>query len=100
MAASYVLTLHAQEDIDTEADKIDDVDAAIRWVDDIHDVLESLGQTQGLGHRRPDITNHDVWFWTFWKRWAVIFQKGAQISVIRVVPWSLVSMGFWFGAGW
>jgi hypothetical protein len=31
---SYLLTLHAQDDIDLEADAIEDEDAAARWVNE------------------------------------------------------------------
>ena len=100
VAASYVLTPHAQEDVDLEVDNIEEEGAALRWIDDIHDALQRLGQTPGLGHARSDITSHDVLFWTFRKRWAVIYLMGSPITVIRVVPWLRVTPGFWIGAGW
>ena len=97
---SYSLTLHAQDDIDEVADNIEDVDEADAWVDAIHDALKDLGQSPGLGHRRSDITDHDVLFWSFRKRWAVIYRADTPITVIRIVPWAKVSTRFWFGAGW
>jgi len=107
VGASYLLTLHAQDDIDLEADAIEDEDAAARWVDDLHDALDRLGRTPGLGHTRTDITGHDVLFWTFRKRWAVIYRVVSgglsipnPVIVFRVISWSRVMPGFWLGAGW
>jgi plasmid stabilization system protein ParE len=107
VGASYLLTLHAQNDIDLEADAIENEDAAARWVDDLHDALDRLGRTPGLGHTRMDITGHDVLFWTFRKRWAVIYRVVSRassspypIAILRVISWSRVMPGFWLGASW
>ena len=78
--ASYKLTLAAQDEIDGEADRIDNDDAATRWIDDIHDALETLGRNPGIGHRRADLTSHDVHFWKF-RKWAIIYRKDTPITV-------------------
>ena len=97
--AAYNLTILARDDIDQEADNIEDDDLAFRWVCDLYDGLEVLGNNPGIGHSRTDITKHDVLFWSY-KRWAIIYQKSDPITVIRVVPWSRMTSRFWLGPGW
>jgi plasmid stabilization system protein ParE len=39
------------------------VEAADRWIEKLFDAFEALGRMPGMGHRREDLTPHQVLFW-------------------------------------
>ena len=96
---SYKLTELAQDDIDTAADSFDDLDKADSFILNIHAEFSSISASIGKGHRRPDLTEHDVYFHTFQKRWAIIFKRERTITIVRVFPHKMLNPNPWFGPG-
>ena len=63
--SGYVLSAAVEFDLDQISEYIgtDDIDAADRWIGELFDAFEALGQTPGMGHRREDLTSYQVLFW-------------------------------------
>ena len=63
--SGYVLSTEAEFDLDEIWEYIaaDNPDAADRWITNLFDAFEALGQTPGMGHRREDLTAYPVLFW-------------------------------------
>lgn len=40
-----------------------------------------------MGHRRRDLTDHDVFFWNALQRHAVIYRKSSPVEIVRVIAW-------------
>ena len=95
----YQITELAQDDIDAAADGFDDLDKADSFVSNIHAEFSSIATSIGKGHRRADLTDHDVYFQTFQKRWSIIFKRERPITIVRVFPHKLLNPNPWFGPG-
>ena len=50
-------------------------------------VNNEVADNPGMGHRRQDLTDYDVFFWTALKRYAVIYRKTVPIAIVRVISW-------------
>ncbi|MGC2656405.1 MAG: type II toxin-antitoxin system RelE/ParE family toxin [Bryobacteraceae bacterium] len=63
--SGYVLSVDADSDLDDIWEYIaaDNIDAADRWIEKLFDAFEALWRTPGMGHRREDVTSHQVLFW-------------------------------------
>jgi plasmid stabilization system protein ParE len=63
--SGYVLSADAELDLDEIWEYIsgDNLDAADRWIGELFDAFEALGQSPGMGHRREDLTPYPVLFW-------------------------------------
>jgi Plasmid stabilization system protein len=87
---SYSVAPLALDDLDEIHAYIEDVDseaAADEIIDDLYNAFERIGANPGLGHRRQDLTDYDVYFWTALKWYAVIYRKADPIEIVRVLPW-------------
>lgn len=87
---SYSVAPLALDDLDEIHAYIEDVEdaaAADELIDDLYNAFERIGANPGLGHRRPDLTDFDVYFWTALKWYAVIYRKSDPIEIVRVLPW-------------
>jgi plasmid stabilization system protein ParE len=86
----YRVSSAALHDIDEIADRIQELSprAAERFVDAIYDAFDLLGRHPHFGHRRRDVTNRDVFFWTAVKRFAIIYRKSNPIEIVRVRAWA------------
>ncbi len=67
-------------------------DAADAIVDELYNAFDRIGANPGLGHRRQDLTEFDVYFWTALKWYAVVYRKADPIEadpieIVRVIPW-------------
>lgn len=83
----YVLAPVAEADIREIVDYIaaDNFDAAMRLVDDFYDAFARLAEFPDLGHRRPDLTDRPVRFWTVRQRYLVVYRDQSPIEIVRVV---------------
>ena len=93
MSGLYTLAPLALDDLDAIYAFIEDAegaDAADRLLDSLYDSFERIAASPGLGHRRPDLTGYDVFFWTALWWYAVIYQKALAVEIVRVIPWRRV----------
>jgi plasmid stabilization system protein ParE len=81
------LALDDLDGIHAYVEDIEDDDTADRVIDDLYDAFEKIAASPGMGHRRQDLTDYDVFFWTALKRYAVVYRKAAPIAIVRVIPW-------------
>ena len=63
---SYILAPEALQDLQDIWDYIatENLDAADRVIDTLFAAFEQLAALPGLGHRREDLTNRPLRFWT------------------------------------
>lgn len=90
MSADYVLTPAALSDIDdihAFIEKGYGPEFADGVVDRLYGAFGKISVQPGLGHRRQDLTELDVYFWNAFDHYAVVYQKGAPLRIIRVIPW-------------
>jgi toxin ParE1/3/4 len=59
-------------------------DAADRVLDDLERAFNRLAATPGMGHRRDDITKHDVLFWPV-HSYLVIYRNSTPLQIVRVI---------------
>ena len=81
------LALDDLDGIHVYVEGIEDGDAADRAIDGLYDAFKKIADNPGMGHRRQDLTDYDVFFWTALKRYAVIYRKTVPIAIVRVIPW-------------
>jgi plasmid stabilization system protein ParE len=65
----------------------DDGEAARRRIRRILDALDRLAVNPGLGHRRPDLTDRPVLFWSVLGEYAVIYRPSDPVEIVRVLAW-------------
>lgn len=90
MSGLYTLAPLALDDLDAIhafIEDAEDADAADRLLDSLYDSFEKIAASPGLGHRRPDLTGYDVFFWTALRWYAVIYRKASAVEIVRVIPW-------------
>jgi plasmid stabilization system protein ParE len=89
VSTDYILAPAALADIDEIADFLAAVDpeAALKAVDAIYDGCELLAGRPHLGHARPDLTRHDVFFWGIARRYAIVYRKAQPLQIVRVLAW-------------
>jgi plasmid stabilization system protein ParE len=83
----YVLAPAAETDIRDIANYIaaDNRDAALRLVDDFYAAFSQLADVPGLGHRRPDLTDQPLRFWTVRQRYLIIYRDRSPLEIVRVI---------------
>jgi plasmid stabilization system protein ParE len=61
----YVLSAGADGDLEEIWEHIaqDSLDAADRWIEKLFEAFAVLARNPGIGHKRPDLTDHAVLFW-------------------------------------
>ena len=63
----------------------DDPHAADRLEADIRKEVQSLVELPSLGHRRRDLTTHDLWFHNVRKNYLVVYRLSQSIEVVRIL---------------
>jgi plasmid stabilization system protein ParE len=90
--ARYRVAPAALDDIDEIADWIwsndPGSDADLRFIEAIYDAFALLASQPGIGHKRGDLTDLPVLFWTVMKSFAVIYRVGKPLEVVRVIRWT------------
>ena len=63
--SQYVIGRDAVLDLEDIGEYIsaDSIEAADRWIAKLFDAFESISRMPGIGHRRDDLTAHEVLFW-------------------------------------
>ncbi|MBB5033332.1 type II toxin-antitoxin system RelE/ParE family toxin [Prosthecobacter vanneervenii] len=52
---------------------------------DIRAEAEHLAALPTLGHRRRDLTRHDLWFRTVRKNYLIVYRVGTQLEIVRIL---------------
>jgi plasmid stabilization system protein ParE len=81
------LVLDDLDEIYAYVEDIKGEDAANLVIDDLYDAFAKISSSPDMGHRRQDLTDYDVFFWTALKRFAVVYRKTSPIAIVRVIPW-------------
>ncbi|MFO1438150.1 MAG: type II toxin-antitoxin system RelE/ParE family toxin [Verrucomicrobiaceae bacterium] len=63
----------------------DHPEAADRLEEDIRHEIEVLSEMPDLGHRRRDLTTHDLWFHTVRKNYLIVFKRSDPLEIIRIL---------------
>jgi len=81
----YVLSVAAESDLNEIWAYIaeDSPDAADRWIDKLFDAFESLAKTPGIGHKRLDLTDFPIRFWSVGAY--LVLYSSAQENFIQIV---------------
>lgn len=81
------LVLDDLDEIYAYVEDVEDENGADLVIDELYDAFPKISYSPGMGHRRQDLTDHDVFFWTVLKRYAVVYRKTSPIAIVRVIPW-------------
>ena len=87
MSYNYVLSELAEQDIDDIVDYImqDSIKAANTFVDSLYGALQKLSDQPGIGHRREDLTDRPVKFWTFKWHYLIVYRDSDPLEIVRVL---------------
>ncbi|UEM02114.1 type II toxin-antitoxin system RelE/ParE family toxin [Skermanella rosea] len=81
------LALDDLDDIHAYLEVIDGWGAADSLIDQLYEQFSIIGANPGMGHRRRDLTDYDVFFWNALQRYAVIYRKSSPVEIVRVLAW-------------
>jgi plasmid stabilization system protein ParE len=89
VSVDYVLAPAALADIDEIADFLATIDPeiALQAIETIHDGCAFLAGRPHSGHARPDLTRHEVFFWSVARRYAIVYRKATPLQIVRVLAW-------------
>lgn len=64
---SYILGEDTYLDLESIWDYIAEgsIDAADKWIGELFDAFEAIGDNPGIGHKREDLTAYPILFWPF-----------------------------------
>lgn len=82
--SAYVIGSEAVLDLEDIWDYIatDSMDAADGWIAKLFDAFDTIARMPGIGHKREDLTDYAVLFWTV----------GAYLIIYRVNPRQVVEI--------
>ncbi len=86
----FIVAPLALDDLDEIHRHVEDLvgtGPADRLVEDLFAAFRRIGLSPGLGHRRRDLTDLDVFFWTAIERYALVYRKTDPVEIVRVLPW-------------
>lgn len=63
----------------------DNPEAADVLESDIRAEVQQLAELPSLGHRRRDLTPHDLWFHTVRKNYLIVYRMGDHLEVVRLL---------------
>ena len=64
---------------------VDNCDAADRVLDPIRDALRRFAERPGIGHRREDLTEHDLRFWPVGSYMIVYMPELKPIGIVAIL---------------
>ena len=88
MSRGYVLTRHAEADLDTTWDRVAErfgFDMADRVLESLQDAFRLLADNPGIGHPREDIAPAPYSFWSVGPSLIAFRPDVSPIQIIRVV---------------
>jgi len=88
---AYVLGSDAVLDLEDIWDYIasDSIDAADRWIAKLLDAFEDIARMPSIGHRREDLTDYPVRFWTVGAYLIVYHARPSQrVEIVAVTQGS------------
>jgi len=92
LSADYTVAPAALDEIDEIADwmrkQSPETDIDLRFIDAIYEAFELLARQPGVGHKRQDLTDQPVLFWTVMKSFAVIYRNRPPVEIVHVMRWS------------
>jgi plasmid stabilization system protein ParE len=92
LSAEYIVAPAALDDIDDIAawmrEKNPGSDFDLQFIDEVYEAFAFLAERPGGGHKRQDITDLPVMFWTVMKSFAVIYRSGPPVQMVRVSRWT------------
>jgi plasmid stabilization system protein ParE len=88
---AYLLGTAAVLDLEDIWDYIasDNIDAADRWIAKLLDAFDDIARMPGIGHRREDLTDLPVLFWTV-GAYLIIYRAkpGQRVEIVAVTQGS------------
>lgn len=57
----------------------------MRFLDSLYEAMNNLSVNPSLGHRREDLTDKPVRFWTFKWHYLMIYKSASPIEIVRVL---------------
>jgi plasmid stabilization system protein ParE len=87
MSQNYIVADLAKSDIFEIIEYIaeDNLNAADQIEFDILAVFDLIAENPHIGHTRKDITAKDILFWTFRKRYIIVYKPSMTVEFIRVL---------------
>jgi plasmid stabilization system protein ParE len=88
--SGYVLATAAGFDLDHIWEYIaaDSIDATDRWIGELFDSFEALARMPGMGHRRQDLTQLPVLFWSVGSYIIIYRAEKSPIEIVAVTQGS------------
>jgi plasmid stabilization system protein ParE len=83
---AYILAPEALQDLQDIWDYIatENLDAADRMIDTLFAAFEQLAALPGLGHRREDLTNRPLRFWTVEAHLVIYRAERTSVEIVAV----------------
>lgn len=87
MSTSYILTPRAEEDLWEVVEYIAERSEqnAVKIFDEIAEAFEKLAEMPRMGHRREDITNRPVRFWSVHSFLIVYDPESKPLKILHIV---------------
>jgi len=89
--SDYVLGSEAVLDLEDIWEYIatDSIDAADRWIARLFDAFDKIARMPGIGHRREDLTDYPILFWTV-GAYLIIYRarRGQPVEIVAVTQGS------------
>ena len=84
---TYFLSAIAEQDIDDIVSYLakENSTAALKLLDSLYDAMNMLASNPLLGHKREDLTEKPVRFWTFKWHYLIIYKDCSPIETVRVL---------------
>lgn len=84
---TYFLSSIAEQDIDEIVSYIayENPTAAFDLLDGMYDTMNLLAENPMIGHKREDLTDKPVRFWTFKWHYLIIYTEAPPIEIVRVL---------------
>lgn len=86
----YILGASVEFDLDDiwEFIAADSIDAADRWIDKLFEAFEALARMPGMGHKREDLTSHQILFWPVGRYLIIYRAESHPIQIVAVTQGS------------
>ena len=63
----------------------DSSDAALKLLDSLYEAMDMLAVNPMMGHKREDLTDKPIRFWTFKWHYLIIYSISNPIEIVRVL---------------